>query len=124
MSKPFIFIFMIFCHIIDDYTLQGWLANAKQKIWWFANAPDKLYKYDWIMALAMHSMSWSFMIMLPIAIYLNFEIGFSYICLWIANSIFHGIIDNAKANEHKINLICDQTLHLLQILITFLIMVR
>lgn len=25
---------MIFCHIVDDYYLQGWLASAKQKSWW------------------------------------------------------------------------------------------
>ena len=24
---------MIFCHIVDDYYLQGWLASAKQKTW-------------------------------------------------------------------------------------------
>lgn len=22
---------MLFCHIVDDYYLQGWLASAKQK---------------------------------------------------------------------------------------------
>lgn len=27
----FILFCMIFCHIIDDYYLQGWLASAKQK---------------------------------------------------------------------------------------------
>ena len=24
---------MIFCHVVDDYYLQGWLASAKQKKW-------------------------------------------------------------------------------------------
>lgn len=46
---------MIFCHIVDDYYLQGWLASAKQKEWWSKNAPNPLYKYDYIMALFMHS---------------------------------------------------------------------
>lgn len=46
---------MLFCHIIDDYVLQGWLATGKQKDWWKTNAPDKLYKYDYIMALAEHA---------------------------------------------------------------------
>ena len=93
MSKPFIFIFMIFCHIIDDYTLQGWLANAKQKIWWFANAPDKLYKYDWIMALAMHSMSWSFMIMLPIAIYFNYILDYGEVIVWLNTMLAAGLLE-------------------------------
>ena len=38
---------MIFCHIIDDYYLQGWLAFAKQKEWWTKNTPNPLYKYDY-----------------------------------------------------------------------------
>lgn len=63
--KIFILFTMIFCHIVDDYYLQGWLASAKQKSWWEKNAPEKLYKYDYLAALFMHSFSWSFMIMLP-----------------------------------------------------------
>ena len=39
---------MLFCHIVDDYYLQGWLASAKQKSWWEKNAPDELYKNDYI----------------------------------------------------------------------------
>jgi hypothetical protein len=30
---------MFFCHIIDDYYLQGWLATGKQRDWWKSNAP-------------------------------------------------------------------------------------
>ena len=59
-----ILILMLFAHIVDDYYLQGWLASAKQKKWWEKNAPDKLYKFDYIMALFMHSFSWTFMIMI------------------------------------------------------------
>lgn len=33
---------MLFCHIIDDYVLQGWLATGKQKEWWKINAPEWL----------------------------------------------------------------------------------
>ena len=68
MSKMFILFFMIFMHIADDYYLQGWLASAKQKKWWEQNAPQQIYKHDYIMALIMHSLSWAFMILLPIAI--------------------------------------------------------
>ena len=39
---------MIFCHIVDDYYLQGKLASMKQKSWWEKNAPDRLYKYDYL----------------------------------------------------------------------------
>ena len=60
--KILILFAMIFCHIVDDYYLQGWLASAKQKEWWKANAPDSLYSLDYIWALIMHSFSWAFMI--------------------------------------------------------------
>ena len=109
---------MIFCHIVDDYYLQGWLASAKQKKWWEENAPDDMYKYDYIMALIMHSMSWSFMIMLPVAIWMNFQITYKFLIIWAVNTIIHGITDNAKANLFIINLIEDQLIHLIQIIIT------
>lgn len=117
----FILLVMIFCHIVDDYYLQGWLASAKQKSYWEKNAPDKLYKHDYIMALIMHSLSWAFMIMLPLAIFNNFDVSVLYGVIFVANAIIHGVVDNLKANAKKINLITDQLIHLLQIIITFVI---
>lgn len=67
--KLFILLCMLFLHIVDDYYLQGWLASAKQKSWWEKNSPDKLYKHDYLIALFMHSFSWTFMIMLPLTMY-------------------------------------------------------
>lgn len=112
---------MIFCHIVDDYYLQGWLTSAKQKSYWEKNAPDKLYRFDYIMALIMHSLSWSFMIMLPLAVFNNFEVSVLYGVIFAVNAIIHGIVDNLKANAKKINLITDQLIHLTQIIITFVI---
>lgn len=40
MNSIFLLLLMIFCHIVDDYYLQGWLASAKQKKWWEENAPQ------------------------------------------------------------------------------------
>ena len=122
MSKVFALLSMLFLHILDDYTLQSWLANAKQKSWWEKNAPDRLYRFDWIMALAMHAMSWSFMVMLPIAAFFDFQVGAPFLTVWLVNSLLHGVIDDLKANRRKINLVIDQLLHILQIEITFLIL--
>lgn len=118
MSLSILF-WMIFCHIIDDYYLQGILAQLKQKKYWEENAPDELYKYDYIVALIMHGFSWSFMIMLPILIYKDFNPPGFYYILFLLNIYIHARIDDLKANKHKINLIADQLIHLLQILITF-----
>ena len=109
---------MIFMHIIDDYKLQGILASFKQKQWWKENAPDKLYEYDYIWALLIHSFSWSFMIMLPIAYVMNFNITGLFSIVFIANVLIHAFVDDLKANRKKINLIQDQTFHLIQICIT------
>lgn len=110
---------MIFCHIVDDYYLQGWLASAKQKSWWEKNSPDKLYKYDYIAALFMHSFSWSFMTMVPPTIALMIIGGKWYPIILIVNLFIHMFVDNLKANKKKINLIQDQMIHMLQIILTW-----
>ena len=118
MDKMFTLLLMIFCHIVDDYYLQGWLASAKQKKYWQENAPEKLYKYDYIWALIMHSFSWAFMIMLPIAYSLSFNINIAFLIAFVVNFTIHAITDDLKANKRKINLWEDQIIHLIQIGIT------
>lgn len=123
--KIALLIFMIFAHIIDDYYLQGWLASAKTKNWWEKNAPNKLYSKDYIMALFCHSLSWSIMVFLPILIYSLYnqiDLNWFYLALPI-NLIIHAIIDDLKANKFKINLIIDQSIHFIQIFITWIIFV-
>lgn len=117
--KLLILFFMIFFHIVDDYYFQGWLASAKQKSWWEKNAPDELYKYDYLMALFMHSFSWSFMIMLPLTVQTILIGGKWYPLQYISNLIIHFMADDLKCNKKKINLIHDQTIHMMQIIFTW-----
>lgn len=125
--KMILLLGMLFLHIIDDYYLQGILASMKQKLWWENNAPDSLYKHDYIMALCEHTFSWTFMIMLIPTIYIYFHqyngIYGIYIFLFIFNCIIHGIVDDYKANKRKINLIQDQLIHISQIIITWFIFI-
>lgn len=125
MIKILLLLFMIFCHIVDDYYLQGWLASAKQKSWWKKNYPKPLYKNDYIMALIMHAFSWTFMIHIPIIIYLfyyNININiYIFIIIFLLNWIIHAFTDNLKANLLKINLVQDQIIHIIQILIIYFI---
>lgn len=116
---------MIFCHIVDDFYLQGILAKMKQKKWWEENYPDKLYENDYKVALAAHGFSWSFMVHLPILIwgmiYLN---NIAFIITYFFNLLFfayyHSKIDNKKANKYEINLKTDQIFHLEQIIIIWI----
>ena len=129
MIKILLLITMIFLHIVDDYYLQGWLASAKQKSYWEQNAPDKLYKHDYIMALFIHSFSWAFMIMLVPTIYVlaianNINTATLVIAtFFVANLCLHMITDDKKANKKEINLIQDQLVHLTQIIATWVFLV-
>ena len=119
----FILLAMIFLHIIDDYKLQGILANMKQKKWWREQKEYKdLYKNDYLMALVEHAFSWTFMIMLPIAFTLSFNIGW-WLAAYIINFTIHAFVDDLKANKFKINLVTDQLIHLGQIVITWLVFI-
>lgn len=121
MNGLFVLLSMMFCHIVDDYYLQGKLALFKQKSWWEEKAPDQLYKYDYIVGLIMHSFSWAFMVMLPVAVSQEFQIDAVFMIMFITNTIVHAIVDDLKANKRKINLVTDQSIHIGQIIVTFLI---
>ena len=125
MIKFLILLGMIFCHIVDDYYLQGWLASAKQKQWWKDNAPDDLYKYDYKMALFMHSFSWAFMSMIIPIIYslITKSENWYIFLLFVVNLLIHAFVDNLKANKRKINLVQDQTIHMIQVICTWALIV-
>lgn len=118
MGKLYVLILMLFLHVVDDYYLQGILASMKQQAWWKENAPDKKYKNDYIVALLMHSFSWAFMIMLPIAAYLDFNTGIAFYIVLFINCLTHATVDHMKANKYVINLVQDQTIHVIQIIAT------
>lgn len=122
MIEIFILLSMLFMHIVDDYYLQGILASMKQKAWWKKQESYKdLYKYDYIVALIMHSFSWAFMVMMPIAFTMSFTITIGFAVVLLVNAAVHFIVDNLKANKMKINLIADQSIHVAQIVATFVL---
>jgi hypothetical protein len=110
---------MILAHIVDDYYLQGILASMKQKSWWTKQEGYKsLYKNDYKMALLIHSMSWSIMILLPGMFTVGIP-GTVLFVLFVINAGLHYLIDDLKANKKKINLLDDQTFHMLQVIVTW-----
>ena len=123
MNVLCVLIFMILCHIIADYNLQGWLASAKQEDWWKRQEGyNDFYKNDYKMALFIHSLSWSIMIHLPIIVFYNFDINIPIFISILGNCGYHYIIDDAKANLKLINLVYDQLLHFLQIIMFWAIL--
>lgn len=127
MIKGTILLFIIFLHIQDDFN-QGIISQMKKKTWWKENEPNiELCKYDYIVVLLVHGFKTTFISMLPILIYILFQnditLFISYTILLIFNSITHAIIDNAKCNNLRINLIEDQLLHLLFLVASWIILI-
>ena len=115
-----ILLFMILFHIIDDFVLQPIsLSNLKQKKWWKKQEgySDK-YKDDYKVALAIHSISWSIMIHIPLVIVFPSLGQLALLISFIANAAIHYYIDDLKANKLKINLFEDQMVHFWQICTT------
>lgn len=116
---------MIALHIMADFHLQGLFINLKQKKWWkeqlitYSDAKRKFYEYDNVVALSLHAFEWTFFIMIPIFL-LEKDISFILIA-FILNVIIHAVIDDCKCNKEIINLVQDQSIHLLQIVITWFI---
>lgn len=124
--KIFILITMILLHVLEDFHLQGILANMKQKSWWDKQIvdfpPKKANKYrkDYVISLMVHSLENAIFVTLPIIIndlYYTFTVNKDN-SLWIAwlldiwlIAYFHYWIDDLKCNKMKINLIVDQLLH-------------
>lgn len=121
---------MIFLHIIDDFVIQNVLAKMKQKSWWedqtkhMDSKHRNLYKWDWTIALIAHAFEWSFMIMLPIMAYswdgMDEYHTLLFMVYLVGNTIIHADIDHFKANLLVINLVTDQSCHILQIVLTWL----
>ena len=115
-----ILLFMILLHIIDDFVLQPIsLSNLKQKKWWEKQEgySDK-YKDDYKVALAIHSISWSIMIHIPLVIMFPSLGQLALLISFIVNAVIHYFIDDLKANKLKINLFEDQMVHFWQICTT------
>lgn len=129
--KIFIFIAIVLMHLLEDFHLQGCLANLKQKDWWDKNVPnlkDTIYARDYAIALIAHSIENSIFVTMPIIID-----NLVYMCksgidteawkLWaifiLANTAMHTFIDSAKCNSKAINLIVDQVLHFAMLITMF-----
>ena len=117
MNLISVIILMFLFHIIDDFYLQGTLANMKQKDWWDKYGP--FYENDYLMALFIHSLSWSISINIPIMMYLDFQVGLFTVVSIICNLQIHLITDFGKANAKQLNLVQDQLIHFFQIIVTF-----
>lgn len=133
--KAFIFIAMVLLHILEDFHLQGILANMKQKSWWQSECvklgityESSKYRRDYVVSLIIHALENSIFITLPLIIdgliatfttnpNNSLFIGWAFIIF--ANTVVHAVIDDFKCNSKGINLIVDQILHFIFIILFF-----
>jgi len=113
---------MFALHLFADYTLQGCLANLKQRSWWSKQIPAGMneaerlamwrkYRYDYACGLLCHGLYWSLVVCIPL-LALG---GAAYAVNSVVHGLVHAAIDDAKANRMKLNLWQDQMLHVAQI---------
>lgn len=121
-----LFLLCVLLHLVADYTLQGCLANMKQRSWWdnlFNQYPDKdttPYKYDYKCALFCHALYWTLITFAPILFCINITSDV-ILGVVIINTAIHYTVDDLKANKFMINLWTDQIFHFVQIGITVLL---
>lgn len=123
---------IVYLHIYDDFHMQGILANMKQKNWWEQQYSPillkkekqrELYGKDYLCALVIHAFSWAFITHIPYMIMciVNPALVPLYVLTLVVNMVIHAVVDDLKANKEKINLWTDQSIHICQIIITWLI---
>lgn len=137
---------MVLMHIIEDFHLQGKMGEMKQKMWWIGQSWESVqdltlledrvgvhrrtmekYGRDYIPVLLLHGFEWSMFIHMPIlaahVIADGWVFSDEFVVLFttsvLVNAAVHVIVDHLKANRLVINLIVDQTAHMLQIIATF-----
>ena len=123
-----VLLLMFLFDIIDDFVLQPiCLSKLKQKRYWIEeckkyNLNISKYDTDYITALLIHGLSWSIMIHVPLMFLGGIRDDFFLLLSVLFNAVIHAIIDDLKANKLKINLDVDQCLHVLQIIITWIVL--
>lgn len=116
---------MMLAHFVADFTLQGILADLKQRRWWQKKVQGDLdrskYRDDYIVALFVHSMYWSACVVAPFA-FTGYVGTTCWSVLFAINSVIHAGVDHLKANERDLNLVQDQCIHGVQLVVTAFIM--
>ena len=117
MIKIFAMLLMIVGHCIGDYVLQtDFLAKGKSPKFW-AETKDKA---GWIPVLLAHSAIWAACVMLPLLLLVWPAIGLPFLICFVANIAIHFFVDWLKC-VGKSNMLIDQGIHLVQIIVTFLL---
>lgn len=133
MSVAVLFLLMLLAHIVEDFHLQGKMADMKQKTWWHDRIVDsckwfpdeerpegfrrrmKAYGRDYVPVLILHGFEWAICVSIPVLFYTGFEPSAAYMIAMVAMALLHSLVDHMKCNMRMINLIHDQAIHVIQV---------
>ena len=119
MTIEFVFVWTLFMHVLDDYGLQGVWHSMKQRTFPGTEAEmEESNIFSAIPALLCHALSWSFMTMLPIAYYYNFQVNTYFVLFFFSNTWWHAIIQHSKPQIKGVNFALEQSFHIIQIIVT------
>ena len=134
MTPIVLFLLMLLAHIIEDFHLQGRMADMKQRRWWEdaiwssvqhltfmedRNAEFRRqigqYRYDYLSVLILHGFEWAICVSIPVFFYTGFEPSAAYMIAMIIMAFAHSLVDHLKCNMFEINLVYDQAIHIAQV---------
>ena len=118
-----IFFVMLLLHVVAEFVLQPVaLLRLKQKTYWEQPENPNGGKDASAIAIAINAILWSVMIMLPL-MYYSTDGDLILLLVFLVNMLAHAYIDEYATNRHKLTFVTAQSLYLLQLIITFLVMV-
>ena len=120
MSAILLLVLMVALHTIEDFHVQGIMAQMKQRSWWVNNAPSPKYRYDHLPVILLHGLEWAVFVSLPLMWASDWSLPDWFCALIAAMGLVHSVIDHLKANMLKINLVQGQALHMVQIAIIWI----
>ena len=123
MTPIALLLLMILAHIVEDFHLQGKLAEMKQKAWWKSEAErhgidygGSIYTSDHVPVLLLHGAEWAICVTIPVMLYCGTILLPDWYCVAIiVMAMFHAAVDHMKCNLYLINLNADQAVHIAQV---------
>lgn len=125
LSTAKLFLLMLLLHVFSDFSLQGLFGKLKQQSFWEKQCQKakwarfevmyRKYGRDYIPALVLHGIYWSLITFAPIVFSRLCPDAFALAVVFV-QGFLHALIDHMKCNRPlRLNLIQDQSLHVLQI---------
>lgn len=104
---------MVLMHVVEDFHLQGRMADMKQKAFW--EPYGEKYAWDHVPALLLHGFEWSVLVAMPIMLAEGFGLPAWFYGAVALNGLVHSYVDHLKCNRLRISLVQDQCIHMMQV---------